>query len=161
MGIGFSQHKDTYIIRAVESSDGDFNDKPKPYSKVESLSFKYSDKRAIGTEVTGGSKIKESDKKAIPLTKGRSGKMESHPAQIKVHPDTQPSRSKSTPKIPTLIYSQYSQLSKTVCSEYYPWLLKSTKFQGASLSEFEFGRVIGMPLIILENYDVIYIQVED
>lgn len=33
--------------------------------------------------------------------------------------------------------------SKTNCSDKYPWLIKNTKFTASSLTDFEFGRIIG------------------
>jgi hypothetical protein len=44
--------------------------------------------------------------------------------------------------------------SKTICSVKFPWLIKNTKFTASSLSDFEFGRIIGkvvFEIIIVES----------
>lgn len=62
------------------------------------------------------------------------------------------SRSNSTTAAPmksqkSILVSQKSIVmttqSKTNCSEKFPWLIKNTKFTASSLSDFEFGRIIG------------------
>ena len=63
------------------------------------------------------------------------------------------SRSNSTTLSPmksqkSILVSQKSIVmptqSKTICSEKFPWLIKNTKFTASSLSDFEFGRIIGI-----------------
>lgn len=49
---------------------------------------------------------------------------------------------KSSTKTPPT--AKQSNTSKTIYSENYPWLIKSTRFSAASLSDFEFGRIIGL-----------------
>lgn len=128
MGGGTSK-VDPYVLRV----DGNNKYADNHDDKLETLRLFESKSKAthISMEKSNSSTGSLDRKKSSPQLISSSNKMKSTTDMI------------SSIKNRSTASNKKTMTNVTVCSELYPWLLKSANLRGSSLSDFEFGRIIG------------------
>ena len=156
MGGGISSSNDNYILHYLPEDE---EDRVKPLLSIDNsnnnssstkpLTRSQSSNKIANLDITrsqSSNKIANLDKKII----GHDDFGDNGSSVVKLrnrsNSSTSPMKSQKSILVSQKSMAQSNQ-SKTNCSDKYPWLIKNIKFTASSLTDFEFGRIIGKYVI--------------
>ena len=142
MGGGISSSNDNYVLHYLPEDE---EDRVKSLLSIDKSNNNSSSTKPL-TRSQSSNKIANLDKKII----GHDDFGDNGSSVVKLrnrsNSSTSPMKSQKSILVSQKSMAQSNQ-SKTNCSDKYPWLIKNIKFTASSLTDFEFGRIIGKYVI--------------